>query len=93
MNRRNFLKMGSLFLPAVAAPTVAYSFLLPPRFTLPRGALTAGMRLTLVVGVGDNEYRLLRPGTQARIVRSFALYVNGRKAGPAIDGCFVRDPR
>ncbi len=26
MNRRNFLKLGSLFVPAVVAPTVAYSF-------------------------------------------------------------------
>lgn len=26
MNRRNFLKLGSLFVPVVAAPTVAYSF-------------------------------------------------------------------
>ena len=27
MNRRNFLRLGSLFVPAVVAPTVAYSFL------------------------------------------------------------------
>ncbi len=27
MNRRGFLKLGSLFVPVVAAPTVAYSFL------------------------------------------------------------------
>lgn len=27
MNRRNFLKIGALFVPVVAAPTVAYSFL------------------------------------------------------------------
>lgn len=27
MNRRNFLKVGALFVPVVAAPTVAYSFL------------------------------------------------------------------
>ena len=27
MNRRGFLKLGALFVPVVAAPTVAYSFL------------------------------------------------------------------
>jgi hypothetical protein len=27
MNRRNFLRLGSLFVPVVVAPTVAYSFL------------------------------------------------------------------
>jgi hypothetical protein len=27
MNRRNFLKLGALFVPVVAAPTVAYSFI------------------------------------------------------------------
>lgn len=27
MNRRSFLKVGALFVPAVAAPAVAYSFL------------------------------------------------------------------
>lgn len=26
MNRRNFLRLGSLFVPVVVAPTVAYSF-------------------------------------------------------------------
>ena len=26
MNRRNFLRLGTLFVPVVAAPTVAYSF-------------------------------------------------------------------
>jgi len=27
VNRRSFLKLGALFVPAVAAPTVVYSFL------------------------------------------------------------------
>jgi hypothetical protein len=37
MNRRSFLKVGALFVPAVAAPTVAYSFLWEkPQQALPR---------------------------------------------------------
>ncbi len=32
MNRRNFLKLGALFVPVVAAPTVAYSFLWAPSY-------------------------------------------------------------
>ncbi len=30
MNRRSFLKVGALFVPAAVAPTVAYSFLRAP---------------------------------------------------------------
>ncbi len=43
MTRRNFLKIGALFVPAVAAPTIAYSF------------LTGGASNALV-GLGNDDH-------------------------------------
>jgi hypothetical protein len=97
MNRRSFLKLGSLFAPVVTAPTVAYSFLwanpdphaalvgLPP---LPAATFNGIPFPDSLRGVADDDhiqYRCLRPGARAQIVRSLALYISGRRMGTLRD--------
>jgi hypothetical protein len=63
VNRRSFIKLGALFVPAVAAPTVAYSFL----WAKPNPFLT--WDLSLSGTTSRTNYTILEFGTGKILAR------------------------
>lgn len=64
-SRRDFLKLGALFVPALAAPSVVHSFLwaVPSRSAL--------------VGLGNDDHLRYEPKRYSR----FSVYIDGVKVG------------
>lgn len=57
MNRRNFLKLGALFVPVAAAPTVAYSFIWA-RERSPLDEQAEQWNLQRLPGEDDDQFRV-----------------------------------
>lgn len=73
VTRRDFLRLGALFVPVAAAPTVAYSFL----WAKPEPKLMPPVRLT--------NNRTITLNGMVFPAASVVLYLDDRRIGPVSD--------
>ena len=83
MNRRSFLKLGALFVPVAAAPTVAYSFPWTPQknwldqfaeqWNMPQRGASESDTIFKARLRDVFLFSTMAPGTRFRIARSLAV--------------------